>query len=324
MDLYGDDEESFIFGKKWWDSTNGDGLYGVVSTFRMNPETFGEKPDDALWFERIRKLTTKYVGFTYYGLTESENPSSAMYSALYSVRALDAVKGDLPVPYGAPPALSVASSPPLAASAPCAGADVDRCLVPDPALSEPAVARTGCDAPGPLLCIVPEGNVAPSQVIALAKDLERQGVKVGILPALTIPAEGVVNRASSRAAYDNLLRMVDTNYGELDSRKEVSFLVVTPLDISAPTGLEFTFFGSAIDDKSRKQRYAAFSTFRLNPVTYGESADDTVWQLRINKLGARAAGRLFFQRMLDEDPASPLFRMLDSLAAIDAMSPDLK
>lgn len=103
VDLYREDPDSFVFGVKWR-TDSGDGLYGIVSTFRMNPETFGEKPDRALWFERVRKLTTKYVGILYYGLVEDEVPTSAMYRHLYGIRALDGVTGHLPVAFGAPPA----------------------------------------------------------------------------------------------------------------------------------------------------------------------------------------------------------------------------
>lgn len=98
------DEDSFVFGAKSTKNATGEGDYGLISTFRMNPETFGEPADDELWFSRIRKLVTKYVGLEYYDLAEDENPASPMFRGIYSLRALDAMTGDLPVAFGSLPA----------------------------------------------------------------------------------------------------------------------------------------------------------------------------------------------------------------------------
>ena len=77
VDMHFDDndEVSFTFGAKSTKNATGEGDYGLISTFRMNPETFGEPADDELWLSRIRKLVTKYVGFADYDLAEDENPA---------------------------------------------------------------------------------------------------------------------------------------------------------------------------------------------------------------------------------------------------------
>lgn len=77
------------------------GLYddpkAVISTFRMNPEAYGGDYDEELLHSRARKMTTKYVGLLYYGLSESSDPDSALYDHLYSLRELDRVDDLLPL-----------------------------------------------------------------------------------------------------------------------------------------------------------------------------------------------------------------------------------
>jgi predicted Zn-dependent protease len=95
LDLY--DRTStwrFIFGTK--------GTYtdpkAVVSTFRMNPQTFGEPRNDELLFSRARKLVTKYIGLLYYGLEESDDPKSPLYNNILSLRDLDRMREPLVLP----------------------------------------------------------------------------------------------------------------------------------------------------------------------------------------------------------------------------------
>lgn len=84
----------FIFGTK--------GTYtdpkAVVSTFRMNPQTFGEPRNDELLFSRARKLVTKYIGLLYFGLPLSDDPRSPMYDSILSLDDLDKMQESLPVP----------------------------------------------------------------------------------------------------------------------------------------------------------------------------------------------------------------------------------
>jgi predicted Zn-dependent protease len=71
---------------------------GVISTFRMNPETFGEPRDDDLLFSRARKLVSKYIGLLYYGLSPSDDPKSPLYDSILSTADLDKMHEPLPVP----------------------------------------------------------------------------------------------------------------------------------------------------------------------------------------------------------------------------------
>ena len=70
----------------------------IVSTYRMNPESFGEPRDDELTLSRARKMVTKYVGLLYFDLPISGDPKSPMFDNILSVSDLDRMEEPLPVP----------------------------------------------------------------------------------------------------------------------------------------------------------------------------------------------------------------------------------
>ena len=95
VDLYDEDSHfRYVFGVKRTPTEP----KAVVSTFRMNPESFGESRDDDLLFSRARKLVSKYIGLLYYGLPPSDDPESPLYNSILSTANLDNMQEPLPVP----------------------------------------------------------------------------------------------------------------------------------------------------------------------------------------------------------------------------------
>lgn len=70
---------------------------GVVSFFRMNPETFGMDRGDDLLYTRTRKVVTHVIGTLYYQLPGSDDPRSVMYNNVLSLDDLDLMGEKLPI-----------------------------------------------------------------------------------------------------------------------------------------------------------------------------------------------------------------------------------
>ena len=88
IDLYAKSTHfSYVFGSK---RTYADPR-GIISTFRMAPDFYGEPPDDDLAYSRTRKLLTKYIGLLYYGLPENADPTSPMYNLIRGPSDLDKI-----------------------------------------------------------------------------------------------------------------------------------------------------------------------------------------------------------------------------------------
>ena len=73
---------------------------GLVSTFRMDPQFYGEPPDVELLRSRTRKMLSKYIGFLYYGLPTSSDPESPMFNSILGPEDLDQMTEPLPVGSG--------------------------------------------------------------------------------------------------------------------------------------------------------------------------------------------------------------------------------
>jgi predicted Zn-dependent protease len=66
----------------------------VVSTARMNLHYAGEPSDVSAPDTRMRKVVTKDIGILYYGLPQSKNPKSVLYSQILGIQELDQVGED--------------------------------------------------------------------------------------------------------------------------------------------------------------------------------------------------------------------------------------
>ena len=68
---------------------SGDRRFAVVSYARMDPYHLGQRPDDALLRQRLRKMMAKNIGIMYFGLPASDNPRSALFRNVLGVDDLD-------------------------------------------------------------------------------------------------------------------------------------------------------------------------------------------------------------------------------------------
>jgi len=85
LDLYAEDRDwRFQLGYANWSAQS----RAVVSTYRMHLGTFGLVDDEHV-FSRTRRLVTKYIGFMFYGLPPSDDPTSPMYGNILRVSDLD-------------------------------------------------------------------------------------------------------------------------------------------------------------------------------------------------------------------------------------------
>jgi predicted Zn-dependent protease len=71
------------------------GRFAVISTARMDPQSFGLAKDETVLRGRLRKMVLKQVGLYFYGLPERKEKTSVLYSPILGVDDLDEVSSDL-------------------------------------------------------------------------------------------------------------------------------------------------------------------------------------------------------------------------------------
>ena len=69
----------------------------VISTARLNPFFYGKSPSPSLVEARLRKLLTKNIGVSYYGLELARDRGSVLYNDIENMETLDAMGEDYSV-----------------------------------------------------------------------------------------------------------------------------------------------------------------------------------------------------------------------------------
>lgn len=71
------------------------GRFAVISTARMDPQSFGLPKDEPALSGRLKKMVLKQVGLYFYGLPERSETTSVLFSPILGVDDLDAVAPDI-------------------------------------------------------------------------------------------------------------------------------------------------------------------------------------------------------------------------------------
>ena len=69
----------------------------VVSPLRMDPQFYSKPADGLLYYSRVRKLVSKYVGLLYFELPSSSTRGSPMYDHILGPSDVDKMTEPLPV-----------------------------------------------------------------------------------------------------------------------------------------------------------------------------------------------------------------------------------
>jgi predicted Zn-dependent protease len=69
----------------------------VISTARLNPVYYGRLAAPAVLETRLRKLLSKNIGISFYGLNLSSDPGSVLYNEIWNMETLDAMGEDYSV-----------------------------------------------------------------------------------------------------------------------------------------------------------------------------------------------------------------------------------
>ena len=95
VDLY-DPNSTFryVFGVKQTSASP----MAVISTFRMNPETYGDTANYEVLLSRTRKMLTKYIGILHFRLAPSSDPASPLYNSIGGPEDLDNMSEPLLLP----------------------------------------------------------------------------------------------------------------------------------------------------------------------------------------------------------------------------------
>jgi hypothetical protein len=154
---------------------------------------------------------------------------------------------------------------------------------------------------------------------------ETYHVRIEVLNAIDMPPEAIAERKTVASTRKLMVQLGD-KFMPIDSDLQASFMVITPVDVWQESNPEWDWvFGTASVDSNDKDHYrwSAFSTFRMNPLTYGERANNDKWELRIRTFMSKYVGLTYFQFPMSDDSTSPMYRSITGLSILDRITGQL-
>ena len=200
--------------------------------------------------------------------------------------------------------------------APCVGANLKGCMAAQTAL-EP-VSKPSCDGPGRRVCLAPMGQVDPTLVQQLVEYYRAEyGLEVTLLTPMDVPAADV---SRQQLETNRMMNFCASRWPDAWDDPEAVVICVTPLDIYDSTSQYRYLYGVKATYEDPK---GVISTFRMNPESYSEPADPELTLSRTRKLLTKYIGLLYYGLPENNDPTSPMFRSMFSLAALDRVQEPL-
>jgi predicted Zn-dependent protease len=205
------------------------------------------------------------------------------------------------------------------APSPAKCADPDACLEPAVELVDRYGDPTSCDWFELHICIVPLGDVPRDLVDHLVAYYEAEyGLRISVLRPVTLPA-GMDSERPGQVEADQLREFFFTEYFVYDQSEEAILIGLTAIDIYTEERPEWRWFfggtyGFAGQDRPRQ---AIISSYRMDPVSWGEPADDEVRNQRVRTMMNKYVAMTYYGLQLNDDPRSVLYRQISSLSDLD-------
>lgn len=216
-----------------------------------------------------------------------------------------------PPPEGARPLRDV-----MFPDAPCTGTELPACL-------EVAADMQGADAcagSGSRICLAPLGRVPADLVQHLvAYYRDRYGLDVTVLKPAAIP-QSLEDPQREQVDAAALITFMGSLFPEAYSDPSALLVGITVVDLYDSTSHFRYVFGLR---GSRQDPRAVISTFRMNPVFYGEPPDEDLTRARTRKLMSKYIGLLYYGLPTSADPASPMYDSILGPEDLDAMGEPL-
>ena len=145
---------------------------------------------------------------------------------------------------------------------------------------------------------------------------DKFNVTIEKLPSIQLDSS-MVDHSRNQMVAEGLIAVMKNKFQSLESDPNVIVIGLTQEDIyirSYNWRFAFTF---RQDDK-----FAVVSTARMDPVNFGDPADENLLRTRLRKMVTKNIGILYYQKPLSENPRSVLYSNVGGIEELDAMGED--
>ncbi len=195
-----------------------------------------------------------------------------------------------------------------------------------PAAPVPRASVSGCDAPGPRVCLVEAGAAPDVSVEFLASYYSTLlGAPVGVLEPITLTqrARGhrLVDPQRSQVGVGALIDLARETYPTLWADRGTTILILTGNDLWVENHPDRRYVFGSLVERRGGGGFAVVSSARMDPAAYGRASDAALVERRVRALIGKYLAVLRYGERLSHDPSSPVFDPIQSVSDLDGMRP---
>jgi len=200
----------------------------------------------------------------------------------------------------------------------CSGSDLPQCLDEQSELRP--LSSTSCRGFEKRVCLAPLGEVSPDLVEHLADYYrDEYGISITVLTPSPIP-DGLADPERGQMDVQDLMDYMASLFPTVSRDPDAILIGVTPVDMYDRTSHYRFLFGARDTEVTRR---AVVSSARLNPRFFGIDEGEDVAFSRARKLFTKNIGLLYYGLPDSDDPDSPLYNNVLSVADLDEMDEPL-
>jgi len=165
----------------------------------------------------------------------------------------------------------------------------------------------------PKFYFVPLGDIPSLSLESLVTFYKRKfGLAIKTLPGLQLERSSVDWQQRRQFVAEELIEFMERGYPRLANDPRVILIGITEFDMYIRKYTwQFSFSYRA------QNRFAVVSSARLNPVSFGQPADQTLLHTRLRKAITKNIGILYFHLPQSNDPRSVLYRSILGIDDLD-------
>ena len=174
-----------------------------------------------------------------------------------------------------------------------------------------------CARQKPQVYFVSLGNVPPETIEELTEYYkDRFQIEIKTLPAIPLDRTLVTTHRKQIAA-EVLIALMRQKHPSVVNDLNTIVIGLTPADIYISSyDWDYAF------NLRQENRLAVVSMARMNPVNFGQPANEVLLNTRLRKIVTKNIGVLYFRKPLNSDPNSVLYKSVGGLEELDAMGED--
>ena len=162
------------------------------------------------------------------------------------------------------------------------------------------------------------GLVQPGLVDHLVSYFDRAfDLKIEVLPAMLLDSPAIDERRGQAIA-DQLINTVRRRYARLARYADARVIGITPRDMFILSMQKRWSFAFSLRGEDR--RFAIVSYARMDPVAFGQPANEDLLRSRLRKMVLKNVGVLYYELPLSDDPRSVMYRNILGIDDLDRMT----